>query len=115
MNYKISKCGVGVKGSEVLKMMEAKFELRCTKKGVYNRLKRRNLDPFAPRSKHLQGHRDQHEEFKNKFRDKIREAILKHIEMEDVEIWFRGGARFDQIRKKTSKSRFSRQRQFSYT
>lgn len=65
-----NKRGGRVKGSEILKMMEDKFGIRCTKRSVYNHLRRANLVWVSARSKHPEGNAAKQEEFKKNLKIK---------------------------------------------
>jgi len=56
--------GGRVKGGDILQLMETRFGVTCTKRSVYNYLKRANLVWVSARSKHPKGDSVKQEEFK---------------------------------------------------
>lgn len=62
--------GGRVKGSDILELIEAKFGVKCTKRSVYNHLKRANLVWISARSKHPQADLAKQESFKKNLKVK---------------------------------------------
>jgi transposase len=61
------RSGGRIKGQDVLDMMKSKFGVICTKRSVYNHLKRANLVWVSARSKHPNSNPLKQEEFKKNF------------------------------------------------
>lgn len=59
-----ARSGGRIKGSDILELMEIKFGITCTKRSVYNHLKRANLVWVSARAKHPKGDLAKQEVFK---------------------------------------------------
>lgn len=62
-----NRSGGRLKGQEILDLMENDFGITCTKRSVYNHLKRANIVWVSARSKHPKSDLEMQEEYKKNF------------------------------------------------